>query len=89
MRLPFAPFTCALREDPTPFLGTYPEEANQTVEQMAARLAPGSPGTDVLGAFRADVLIGTLVSIGTLGPRRAIARRSGVCTLLRRSAVGA
>ncbi|MGD0679889.1 MAG: GNAT family N-acetyltransferase [Polyangiaceae bacterium] len=50
----------ALREDPTPFLSTYAEEANETVEQTALRLAAGSPGTEVLGAFRADLLIGTL-----------------------------
>jgi ribosomal protein S18 acetylase RimI-like enzyme len=50
----------ALREEPTPFLATYEEEVQVPVEEVAARLASSRPDTAVLGAFREEVLVGTL-----------------------------
>jgi ribosomal protein S18 acetylase RimI-like enzyme len=43
-----------------PFLSSYQEEVTGSVEDVAARLAAGAPGTEVLGAFREDVLVGIL-----------------------------
>jgi RimJ/RimL family protein N-acetyltransferase len=50
----------ALREDPIPFLASYEAEAVLTVQDVASKLRAGAVGTDVLGAFREGVLIGTL-----------------------------
>ena len=50
----------ALREDPVPFLASYKEDAALTVEDVARRLRASAVGTEVLGAFREGVLVGTL-----------------------------
>jgi RimJ/RimL family protein N-acetyltransferase len=50
----------ALREDPIPFLASYEAEAAVTVQDVASKLRAGGVGTEVLGAFREGVLVGTL-----------------------------
>jgi peroxiredoxin/ribosomal protein S18 acetylase RimI-like enzyme len=50
----------ALREDPGAFLTTHDEDAASSVEEFAARLKASTPGTEVLGAFRGDELVGSL-----------------------------
>jgi ribosomal protein S18 acetylase RimI-like enzyme len=50
----------ALLEEPIPFTATYEEEVRDSVQEVAARLAAGTAGTGVLGAFRVDALVGTL-----------------------------
>lgn len=50
----------ALKEDPAPFLATYDEDVARGVDDYAARLRASSPGTEVLGAFRSDALVGSL-----------------------------
>jgi ribosomal protein S18 acetylase RimI-like enzyme len=52
----------ALREDPIPFLSSYEEEEDRSVEDVAAHLRESDPATRVLGAFRRGILVGTLGS---------------------------
>jgi ribosomal protein S18 acetylase RimI-like enzyme len=52
----------ALLEDPIPFLSSYEEEADCSVEDVAIRLRASDPATRVLGAFRHGALVGTLGS---------------------------
>lgn len=51
-----------LREDPIPFLSSYKEEVDRSVEDVASRLRASDPATRVLGAFRHGTLVGTLGS---------------------------
>lgn len=60
----------ALREDPAAFHATHDEDAASSVEDFAARLGASTPGTEVLGAFRGDELV------GSLGYYRHVARKA-------------
>ena len=50
----------ALHEDPVPFLTTYEEEAARSVDDFVSRLRTCDPATQVLGAFRDGLVVGTL-----------------------------
>jgi peroxiredoxin/GNAT superfamily N-acetyltransferase len=50
----------ALSEDAAAFLATHDEDAASAVADFGARLRASTPGTEVLGAFRGDGLVGIL-----------------------------
>jgi ribosomal protein S18 acetylase RimI-like enzyme len=50
----------ALREDPVPFLASYEEEASRSMDDFASRLRTSDPATQVLGALRDGLVVGTL-----------------------------